>query len=380
MSVDDLRSATGRPHAPARTTTSAGPVPRWCPLTLTVSTIARFVNAELADHPVYDGIEVQWFDDATHGTGMLVFLSRREDGRVDYYRDPALTVDPAGYAIGGGTGHWGTTTFAASHLEVDDHGVRLHVAFTDVDGRHVEMIADDRDAGRRRPGQLLAPFGAEVRDPRSLLLVWLEGFDLLRRGAVAPVVRIDGVEVATGQLPGAALHGRHLIKAAAPLTVVAVCPDHTGPVPIEPTATGPVELDATGTAIAAVLARGDGAEARLALDPPLPDLELLPEGRPCTGRWTVAVAGQTLTGGRWHARRDGAVVALGLDVTDRWDPPAGLPPLLRVVTRLVPVFRRWPTTYRWRARVVLGRTPHLTGAWERTGRHRGNGYRRVTRS
>ena len=41
------------------------------------------LNFEIADHPIYDGLELQWFDDAAHGTGMLAFLTRRD--RVDYY-------------------------------------------------------------------------------------------------------------------------------------------------------------------------------------------------------------------------------------------------------------------------------------------------------
>ena len=49
------------------------------PLSLTVDPLAAMLNCELADHPVYDGLELQWFDDDVHGTGMLAFLSRRED-------------------------------------------------------------------------------------------------------------------------------------------------------------------------------------------------------------------------------------------------------------------------------------------------------------
>jgi hypothetical protein len=40
---------------------------------------------------------------------------------------------------------------------------------------------------------------------------------------------------------------------------------------------------------------------------------------------------------------------------------------MRTVTSLVPVFRRWPTTYRWSATVRLGEPPTMTSRWERTG-------------
>ena len=102
-----------------------------CPFTLTVEPMARFLNCEL-DDPVYDGLELQWWDDPQHGTGMLAFLSRRADRRVDFYVEPALTLDRSLFAIGAGIGSWQTVTFDAAHLEVADDGVTAEVR---IDGR-----------------------------------------------------------------------------------------------------------------------------------------------------------------------------------------------------------------------------------------------------
>jgi hypothetical protein len=49
---------------------------------------------------------------------------------------------------------------------------------------------------------------------------------------------------------------------------------------------------------------------------------------------------------------------------------------MRVVITVVPVFRRWPTTYRWRA--VLGPGGQTTGGWRRVGSAGGDDYRRAT--
>jgi hypothetical protein len=53
----------------------------WCPFDLGVDSLAAMVNCELVDHPVYAGLELPWFDDAPHGTGLLAFLRRRDDRR-----------------------------------------------------------------------------------------------------------------------------------------------------------------------------------------------------------------------------------------------------------------------------------------------------------
>lgn len=352
----------------------------WCPFDLTVERIARMLNGEFVDHPVYSGFELQWFDDAVHGTGMLAFLQRRDDQRVDYYVQPDLELDRTGYDIGGGIGRWVPTTFDVARLEVDAGGVDAEVGFVDADGRTIEIRVDDRAAGRRRTADLLAPIGASVEAPSSLLLVFMHGFDLLRRGGPDPLVRIDGRQVAIGRLPGAFLHRRHLIKAAAPLSVATVCPATSGPLrAVDPAVSGSVQIDPQRRIRGVTAAKG-GTDARLQLVPAFPELHELPADEEVTGRWRVVIDQAHVTGGTWHAVRHAGRVDLSLEVTRGWRPAPGLPLLMRIVTRVIPVFRRWPTTYRWRAEITLDDPPRIASRWERIGTDLGEGYRRVTRS
>jgi hypothetical protein len=183
------------PTAPAATK------PLLCPFDLSVDFIDRMLNFEIAGDPLYSGLEVQSFNDPRHGHGMVVLLTRREDGRVDCYRQAGLAVDPAGYQIGGGLGEWIETTISPPHAR----------------GRW-RLLEGDAAGGARR-----------------------------------------------------ALAGGH---------------------------------------------------AGLETGPP--------------------------------------------------------PPLMRLVTRVAPVFREWPTTYRWRATLRLGEEPLLSARWERTSAERGESYRRIT--
>lgn len=48
------------------------------------------------------------------------------------------------------------------------------------------------------------------------------------------------------------------------------------------------------------------------------------------------------------------------------------------MTRLLPLFRRWPTSYRWVAEVDLGAEPTVRARWERTAPARGETYARWT--
>lgn len=335
-----------------------------CPITLRLDLVAGMLNLEFADHPVYDGAELQWFDDEIHGTGMLAFLSRRGSRQVDYYLQAGLRLDRGGYEIGGGIGHWDEADFDVARLDITDDGVDAEVRFTDVDGRLVELHVDDRDGRPRRPGGLLAPIGAGIERPVSLMLVWMPRFDLVRATGAQPVIRIDGADVATGRLPGARLHRRHLIKYAAPLVIAELNRSEAEPPP--GSVRQQLHMDRTGK-VREVSAEHAGHRASMHLDPPLPDMAQLADGSTESGRWHIEVDGHRLTGGTWSTARRGEDVNLELDVDERWA-PGPLPGLMRVVTTVAPVFRRWPTTYRWRADVHLGRAPTTSARWERTGR------------
>jgi hypothetical protein len=164
------------------------------------------------------------------------------------------------------------------------------------------------------------------------------------------------------------LHRRRLIKYSAPLVSIEVLPDPRSDAPADVQPPGPAE---DGVAKAGV----DGGTVRLAFHPPLPDLTALPNGARRDGSWSVSTDAGRLTGGRWFVERDGDQMQAGLDVRERWR-PRRLPFLLRVVTTVVPVFRQWPTTYRWRA--VLGPSGETTGGWTRIGSAGGDDYRRAT--
>jgi hypothetical protein len=370
-----MSASHARPHGDVVSTSPAGLL---CPFDLSVDRLSRFLNAELVDDPTYEALELQFFDDPSQGTGLLAFLQRREDRRVDYYVTPGLQLDRMSYAIGGGTGSWNETVFARHRLEVAADGVVADVGFVDVDGRPIEVRVDDRDGRTRRRGTLLAPVGSGIDDPKALMLVHLHGFDLVRRGEHDPVIRIGGRRVSTGTLPGRRFHGHELIKYAAPLHTIMVNRATVGPVPlVDREGTTAVRVADDGGGIAALVAGDGGHRVRLAFRPAVPDIATLRAGRTAHGAWRV-FAGDVppLTGGSWTLVRRGDEVIIRFAVTEPWR-PGPLPWLPRIVTRVVPVFRQWPTTYRWTARVALGEHPTMESHWERTGAE-DDSYRRAT--
>jgi hypothetical protein len=176
------------------------------------------------------------------------------------------------------------------------------------------------------------------------------------------------------------LHRRRLVKYTADPTVVICNQAHEGPVAtVDPRAPGDVEVDPRSGGITALRARDGGHRARLELEPALHVAHLRPR-QAIEGTWQLAIdSAPAVVGGFWTAERRHDVVELVLDVVRGWR-PTGLPSLMAAVTRLAPVFRTWPTTYRWTGTVTLGNLPTLTARWERKGDQRDESYRRLTSS
>jgi hypothetical protein len=353
-----------------------------CPFDLQVWTIDRMLNLEITDDPHYEGLELQVFDDPAHGRGMAVLLRRRSDGHIDIYRQPGLTLDPEIAQVGGELGEWRETAIDPARFDISPDGVDVDVRLTDIVGRVVQVRIDDRNGRRRHRGTLLAPVGAMVEHPASLSLFVMGGCDLVRRSGRVFDIRIDGRQVVTGRLPGGWLHRRRLVKYTADPTVVICNQAHDGPVDaVDPQAPGDVELDLRSggiSGISALRARVGGHRARLELTPAVLDITRLRPGMTTEGTWRLGIdADPAVVGGFWTIYRGHDQVELVFDVVRGWR-PTGLPPLMTAVTRIAPVFRSWPTTYRWSGTLILGDRPTLSSWWERKGVQRDESYQRLT--
>jgi hypothetical protein len=374
--VTDARAEPVVVQAPRKGTASQRLL---CPFDLQVWAIDRMLNLEITNDPDYEGLELQVFDDPAHGTGMIVLLKRRRDGRFDIYRQPGLTLDPEIAQVGGELGEWLETSIDPARFDISPVGIDVDVRIADLAGRVIHVRIDDRDGRRRHRGTLLAPVGSLIEHPVSLPLFLMGGCDLVRKTGRAFDVSIDGRQVTTGRLPGGWLHRRQLVKYTADPTVVLCNRARTGPVfTVDPRAPGTVELAPLSTGIVGMQAHGGGHAARLELEPALPDLAQLRPGAPVEGTWRLGIDGDTaVVGGLWAAERRRDCVDLVVDVTRGWTPKR-LPLLMAAVTRVAPVFRTWPASYRWTATVQLGDQPTMTSRWERKGHQRDQSYRRLT--
>ena len=354
-----------------------------CPFSIVVEPMAAMLNFELADDPTYAGAEVQRFDDTIHGVGMAVLLARRADGLVDVYRQAGLRLDPDSFGVGAGLGEWREAVIEPSFLEVSSTGVVVDVGLLDAAGRHVEMRADDRDdqmrTGPRSSPRSVPGHRAPHVDAHRLDAAVRPDAD----GREAGRDTVRGRDAATGQLPGARFHGRRLVKYRhGRRRCTSSTRRTTGRSPRWTLTTRPAwswrdPRAAPGSRrLRRLPAVQCPARARSSVPGSRRDCA---DGAAANGTWRVAIDDEpSIVSGSWSARRTSERVDLSLVSTAPWR-PGPLPMLMRIVTRIVPTFRRWPQTYRWHATLTLGDAPSLTSGWERSGGAGAEAYGRVMR-
>ena len=342
------------------------------PITLELSPIRRLLIIDIADDPTYRTLEPQVLD-GPGGEG-VVLLAYRHDGHVELYAPSGFDVDPSGYdGLGNGLAGIHHATFQRARFEVADDGLHLDLAFTAPNGRRFDLHLHEHLAGPRDRFPVLAPVGGAFDTPAFFPFLWLPGMSFVPARGSEVEVRVDGQPRDVPGLP-LPVGGRRCLMARydPDVLVCQVNPDSVRAPTRVRTLGGPgpaaADVDvveaADGYAIAAVRVTRGGHTCAAVLDPPLPDLRSLPVPTHRSGAILLQADHTTELRARYELTRGEDRVDLMIDDFGPWRTRLRRP-LLALLFRL-PIFRRWPTSYRWEASLDLA-TPQerLTSRWTR---------------
>jgi hypothetical protein len=339
------------------------------PIRLGIDPMERLLVASFKGDPEFEEFEPQVFDDPVNGKGMRV-LRYRKDGKVDVYWQLGVRVDRCTFTVGAGIGDFVETTIEPAHFEITKSSLDLHVAFTDTQGRKVELRVHEDTQGKSG-FPLLAPVGADIKNPHQLFLVYMPNIDLVRRSGSLVEGRIGDRILRPASLPILLNWHRVWFVRYVPNPIIGTLnPPMSRPVVVELPAPGSIEVEGM-----TVVVDGDGSVTRISAGQEpcrveidffsgFPNLLDLASGGSAAGRWSIRIAGISITGGTYSASRESDRVAVELDVTENWK-PSGLPLSMVIFTQMVRSFRTWPTTYKWHGVVELGAKPIMASTWER---------------
>jgi len=322
------------------------------------------INIEKDPDSVYIGFEPQVFNDPKNGKGHLV-IGWRVDGRVDVYYQQSLHMDPTKYDIAGkGLAHMIPTTMDFAYYEVLDFGVDAHYEFKDLRGRSVKLLIQERHPRKRQPFGLLAPMGDAAESPSAMPLVLLHDFYFVRRNNTVIEVAIDGRKHKPDRLPILMDFTKMYFARYSPDPLIATFnpSQREAPCNVHEVDDQTKLIEADGHTIH--FERSNGA---LRIDrihyysgthpislhfikgfPDLLSLEMgafyqdqfIIEGDPSTGK----------IAGHYHVKVEVDHITLQLIPSGGWKPKIDKFSL-RFMYTVAKVFKKWPSTYQWEARI-----------------------------
>ncbi len=338
------------------------------PFKIDIDPMERLIVVSLKDDPEFEMIEPQVFDDPVNGKGMRVILYRK-DKKVDIYWQHGVTVDREMITIGAGIEHFRETVIQPSRFDITEHGVELHVVFTDAHGRRVELGIMEHSSGIT-PFPFLAPVGKDIDNPRRLFLAHMLEFDFVRQKNTVFLCSIGDRVLNPESFPLLRNFKRVLFIRYSGFPVVGTLnPSMNEPIIFELETPGQIELDGM---ILHVDENGRIKKAsvnqkmkKIELEFPhgFPNLYDLDDGAVEKGEWLYHIAGMTITGGAFSLTRTNSRIEIKLDVSLNWK-PANLPLSFRLFTWFVRSFRNWPATYIWNGTFRLD-DETLNGGWSR---------------
>jgi hypothetical protein len=344
------------------------------PLTLQLSPLRGLLIMDLADDPIYRTLEPQVIEEAD-GVG-LTLLAWRHDGQVELYAEEHLQVDESGYdGLEQGLAGIHRTTFDPARFEITDDGLKLDISLS-ANGRRFDLHLHEHLRGRRDHFPLLAPVGGSFNAPAFFPFLWLPTISFLPVRRTEVSVRVDGQPRTISRLP-LPIGGRRCLMARYDLDAM-VCQLNpswaTDPsqMPAGTKAPSPhdgrdvVDMDGKPSLAGQHVRRGAHICA-VRLDPPLPDPATVPLSTRLQGSVQLQADGASQIQGRYELERTEEQVTLVIDRIGPWRSRQRRP-LLALLFR-VPLFRRWPTTYRWEATLDLTASPEpaWTSRWSRSG-------------
>ncbi|GAB4435858.1 MAG: hypothetical protein Kow00120_02840 [Anaerolineae bacterium] len=351
------------------------------PIRLEIDAMERMFLYNFEGDDEYNGLELQLFDHPSKGQGAAA-LMWRTDETVDFYMTPGLRLDRDKVEVGAGVGEWITQDFDY-RCEITPRGLDCAVALTLKDGRPVRLVVREN---RRRPGKalnILAPMGTGIRAPRFFPFFWLIGIDLVRVSGTEARLQIGETTYPPIRLPVPMPHSgafAYFVRCCADPLLVLVNRAYAGPLrAVTPdTATGfahegmtyDLTLRDGHYEIARASVRNAAHEASIRFAPPLPDLLDLKDGAATRGRFALGVDAVTdIVRGAYEVQRAGQEVRVRLYPTENWKPRGTIRQRL-TLWFFPPVFRTWPKTYEWSAKLDLSGADGsvmMSSGWRRTG-------------
>lgn len=336
------------------------------------------VNFENDPDSLYIGFEPQIFNDNIHGKGYLI-VAWRKDGKVDVYHEKSLSLDSSTYDIAGkGLANMLERDFINPKLEINETGVNAYFKFTDIHNREVIISISESNTKERKPFGLLAPMGDAVEHPTSMPLVMLQDFYFVRRKDSEILLKIDGKEHKTDNLPLPIDCSKMTFIRYSPKPLIATLNHaYSGKMTTHNLEENQnilnydnYEIDLIwdkGKAyIKSIIKHNEVHPVKICFDKAFPNLAYFDNNTEYAGEFTIESHPSIgKIKGVYHIESNDNEIAIKLVPSKGWIPQKSKLSL-RLLYRVAKVFKNWTRTYEWTAKISENENEFfMESKWER---------------
>ncbi len=346
------------------------------PFSLSIDDMEQLILINFEKNPdeFYNVFELQQARDKK-GKERFLVIAYRKEGAADVYHQTS-------YPFASQAGILNETTFIESPLEdtkfmVTADCLDVFFAFQDKFGREVKVKVNESGIQKKTPFFLLAPVGVISKKPGSLPVYSLYEMSFTRQKYTNIEIEIDKVKHRPDTFPLPVNWSRNYFTRFSPDTFnVDLNKNFEGLLtPLIPVNN---EIEDSGITyqlvdncghyeIKRMTAKNKRHQIVVDIFPPIPDIVCLNDDIHIDGNFTIATDKSSgIVSGGYHLEKRGGDIELRFQPKDGWHPNEKRW-ILKLLFLVVKVFREWPKSYVWNAKITLNASdqPFMKSGWKR---------------
>jgi len=333
------------------------------------------INFEKDPDEFYNTFELQQARDINGERSYLV-IAYRKDGSTDVYHQSSFPFGSQSSILN--DVNFYVRPIENAKFEVTADHLEVHFAFEDKTHREIKVTVKETNRHKKNPFFLLAPIGVLPQKPMSLPVYSLYEMSFKKQKYSTIVIEIDKVKHKpdTFPLPIDCAKNYFTRYSAETFNVDLNKNFHGSLLPLNPGKNNNIEnkginyklIDNDGHyEIKGMYAKSKKHQINIDFSPPIPDIICLKDEVIVDGNFIITTDKSTGSiSGAYHLQRLKNEIELQLRPNKGWQPNEGRW-ILKILFLTVKVFKEWPKSYVWNAKIKLDESeqPIMESSWKR---------------
>lgn len=346
------------------------------PFSLSIDDMEQLIVISFEKNPdkFYNVLELQQARDKS-GEKRFLVIAYRKDGAADVYHQTAFPFASQASILNDVT--FIEKPLEGTKFEVSANYLTVYFAFKDKFGRDVEVKVNESKAQKKKPFFLLAPVGVISKEPSSLPVYSLYKMSFTRQKYTDIEIEIDKVKHRPDTFPMPIDWSKnYLVRYSTDAFMVDWNKNFDGL--LSPLVPAGNEMETGGITYELVDIKGHNEIKRMTAKnerhqivtnffPPIPDIACLNNNTHIDGNFTITTDKSAgIIGGEYYLEKLENEIKLQFHPKDGWLPNEKRW-ILRLLFRVVKIFREWPKSYVWDAKIILDASgqPFMKSTWKR---------------